>query len=155
MTGPEHANAAFTRAHADKWFGPMSPDEEAIPALEWPSPMSGAGADALLASINAGHMPAVSAAEATDRLIFMVEHLPDEDPDPTPTPHLDAIDALLKELTVAVLSLHEVSHEIELRHDDGQPPSPTQRKAVRVALDNLRSEIARCAYHFDPTGDPA
>ena len=153
---PEQAHATYATALAVvRELGPMTPAEEAIPAAEWPSPpITGEGADSLLAALDAGHMPAPTVEAATDRLMFMVEHLPDEEPDPEPTQELDAVAALMKDLTFAVLSLDELHHEMELRHDDGQPPADLHRRGVNAALHTLRGDIARCAYHFAEPGDP-
>ena len=128
MTSPEAAHAAYVKALSDKYTATMSEDEEAVPAEYWPP-------------------------EALDRLAHAIKYGFDDD-EPVATPELNAIEELHAAISAARAQLEEPTVCMQLRHDDGLPPTPMQRKVARTAIWNLRIAVAHALLALAPeTGD--
>lgn len=112
--------------------GPMTPEEQAIPAAEWTP-------------------------DAIDRLLQAVRDVPPcEEPDPAKLPaEITAVDDLMSAMNVARIHLSEAEDAMLLHHDDGEPITDRQRRAVRVACQQLRIAIARTLYAVAEPGESA
>lgn len=120
---------------------------------EWPSPMTGAGADAALFAINAG-VSVADARAAADRLIAAIRDgvLPCDEPDPIPIPAaLVALDELILQLTAIEARLEQAQFAMHLAHDSDEEFSDAQIAEIQNATDALSDALFE---YWDQTGAP-
>lgn len=118
--------------------------------------MTGAGADALLAAINAGDPIPAGAAASTARLVYLISDgsatFPpcDDEPDPSPVPAaLVALDDLILQLTVIEARLEQAQFAMHLAHDSDEPFSDAQIAEIQNATDALSDALFE---YWDKTG---
>lgn len=128
-------------------LGPMSTEEAAVPALEWPSPIR-----ELTAAERQALIGVPWPVESLERLAHDVRYGPpcDDDTASVETPELDAIDELVMAISAARAQLAEPIAALQLRRDDNLPATRQQRDAVRAAVWVLRIEVARVLFVLAP-----